>query len=125
MTRKECQLMPEETSSATVKRKHIYFKDHCNRQTKRQNLLSSETKTTTKTLTLKPEPVRNSPGWNRFHAIRPCSSSSSRVHKRWQKRSNFRSSEASRNWVFSSYDCSDCEGIKISYKFHGKCILVN
>ncbi|MBA0835417.1 hypothetical protein Goarm_007698, partial [Gossypium armourianum] len=122
MTKKECLLMPEETSSATVKRKHIYFEEfHCNRQTKRQKLVSSETKTKTKTLTLNPEPVRNPPGWNRFHAIRPCSSSSSRVHKRWQKRNNCRSSEASRNWVFSSYDCSDCKDkvVIVSYNILG------
>ncbi|KAK8324515.1 hypothetical protein V6Z12_A12G304000 [Gossypium hirsutum] len=122
MTKKECRIIPEETSSATVKRKHIYFEEfHCNRQTKRQKLVSSETKTKTKTLTLNPEPVRNPPGWNRFHAIRPCSSSSSRVHKRWQKRNNFRSSEASRNWVFSSYDCSDCKDkvVIVSYNILG------
>ncbi|KAB2054749.1 hypothetical protein ES319_A12G275900v1 [Gossypium barbadense] len=122
MTKKECRIIPEETSSATVKRKHIYFEEfHCNRQTKRQKLVSSETKTKTKTLTLNPEPVRNPRGWNRFHAIRPCSSSSSRVHKRWQKRNNFRSSEASRNWVFSSYDCSDCKDkvVIVSYNILG------
>ncbi|TYI53201.1 hypothetical protein E1A91_D12G302500v1 [Gossypium mustelinum] len=122
MTKKECLLMLEETSSATVKRKHIYFEEfHCNRQTKRQKLVSSETKTKTKTLTLNPEPVRNPRGWNRFHAIRPCSSSSSRVHKRWQKRNNCRSSKASRNWVFSSYDCSDCKDkvVIVSYNILG------
>ncbi|GMI99530.1 catabolite repressor 4e [Hibiscus trionum] len=124
MRKNECRLITAETSSAAIKRKHIYFEefDH-SRQTERQNWVSSEAETKTKTLTLQPEPIRNPPDSNRFQALRPCSSSSSssQVHRKRQKRNNFSSSGASRQWVFSSYDCSDCKDkvVIVSYNVLG------
>ncbi|KAE8726591.1 Carbon catabolite repressor protein 4-like protein 5 [Hibiscus syriacus] len=124
MSKNDCRLIAEETSSATVKRKHIYFEefDH-NIQSERKKRLSSGGEIKIKTLALQAEPVRNPPDLNRFQALRPCSSSSSsyRVHRKRQKRSNFSSSGASRRWVFSSYDCSDCKDkiVIVSYNILG------
>ncbi|XP_021292159.1 carbon catabolite repressor protein 4 homolog 5 isoform X2 [Herrania umbratica] len=118
MRKKGREKRPEEQSRATVKRKHTHFEQfHYNKQTKRLKWVSTETKT----VTLKPDPVRNLPVSNNgFEAIRPRTSSFRRHNKR-RKRSNCSSSEGSRKWVFSSRDCSNYKDklVIVSYNILG------
>ncbi|XVF50590.1 hypothetical protein PTKIN_Ptkin04bG0113700 [Pterospermum kingtungense] len=120
MRKREFRQLPDEKSRATFKRKHTYFEQfHFNKQTKRQKWVSRETET--KTLTLKPQPLPNVPFLNRFHSVRPCSSSLSRWQKNMQRRSNSSHSKAYRKWVFSSYDCSNYKDkvVIVSYNILG------